>query len=135
MRFNRNRAKFVWETGYLENNPFTFVEVQTLLDGITVGGHKLSDEDQIRGIASSADMLIDMVAHKKFDFSLETMCCQHYALAEKEAIDAGLIRGTGEASGTPNVFLGELGEYTPPLTETGGENLKAHFTLPMPQSL
>ena len=127
MRFNRSRAKFVWETGHLENNPFTFVEVQTLLDGITVGGHKLSDEDQIRGIASSADMLIDMVAHKNFNFSLETMCRLHYALAEKEALDAGLIRGTGEASGTPNVFLGELGEYTPPLTEPGGENLKAHF--------
>ncbi|CZR83213.1 hypothetical protein CDFC105_43918 [Clostridioides difficile] len=33
--------------GNLENNPFTFPEVQTLLDGITVGGHKLSDQNQI----------------------------------------------------------------------------------------
>lgn len=126
-RFNRGRAKFVWETGHLENNPFTFVEVQTLLDGITVGGHKLSDEDQIRGIADSADLMVDKVLHKSFRFDVDTMSELHYALAHKEALDAGMLRGMGAASGTPNVFLGELGEYTPPLTERGGENLKAHF--------
>lgn len=127
MRFNRNRAKFVWETGHLENNPFTFVEVQTLLDGITVGGHRLSDEDQIRGIAASADLLVDEVRNGRFRFDVDTMCRLHYTLAEKEALDAGMLRGMGTASGTLNVFLGELGEYTPPLTEPGGKNLKAHF--------
>lgn len=34
----------VYDTVALEDNPFTFPEVKTLLDGITVGGHKLSDE-------------------------------------------------------------------------------------------
>ncbi|MFT5873175.1 MAG: hypothetical protein ACI8WT_002117 [Clostridium sp.] len=31
----------------LEFNPFTYPEVQTLLEGITIGGHKVSDEQQI----------------------------------------------------------------------------------------
>ena len=37
-------SEFVYDMGNLENNPFAFPEVQTLLDGITVGGHKLSDQ-------------------------------------------------------------------------------------------
>ena len=43
-------SEFVYDMGNLENNPFTFPEVQTLLDGITVGGHKLSDQNQILNI-------------------------------------------------------------------------------------
>lgn len=43
--FHRNRARFVWEAGQLERNPFSYTEVLTLLGGVTVGGHKLSDED------------------------------------------------------------------------------------------
>jgi hypothetical protein len=39
----RGRVDFVYNTAALEGNPFTFPEVKTLLDGITVGGHKLSD--------------------------------------------------------------------------------------------
>lgn len=37
----------MFETVKLEGNPFTFPEVQTLLDGITVGGRKLSDLQQV----------------------------------------------------------------------------------------
>lgn len=37
----------VYDTVALEGNPFTFPEVKTLLDGITVGGHKLFDERQV----------------------------------------------------------------------------------------
>jgi hypothetical protein len=37
----------IFNTVYLENNPFTLKEVQTLLEGITVGGHKLEDQQQV----------------------------------------------------------------------------------------
>ena len=40
-------SEFVYDMGNLENNLFTFAEVQTLQDVITVGGHKLSDQNQI----------------------------------------------------------------------------------------
>ena len=40
--------EFIWDASMLEGNPFTFPEVMTLLDGVTVGGHKLSDQEQIQ---------------------------------------------------------------------------------------
>ena len=43
-RFQRSLAEYVWDAAVLEGNPLTYPEVQTLLDGITVGGRKISDE-------------------------------------------------------------------------------------------
>ena len=36
--YKQQLASFVWDAAKLENNPFTYFEVQTLLDGVTVGG-------------------------------------------------------------------------------------------------
>lgn len=46
-------AQYVWDASVLEGNPFTYPQVKTILDGVTVGGHKLSDQDQVRNLASS----------------------------------------------------------------------------------
>jgi len=46
--------EYVWDAGVLEGNPFTFPEVKTLLDGVTVGGRKLSDQEQILNLAQSS---------------------------------------------------------------------------------
>ncbi|MPM97381.1 hypothetical protein SDC9_144554 [bioreactor metagenome] len=43
----------VFNMANLEGNPFTYPEVQTLLDGITIGGHKVSDEQQIFSIRNA----------------------------------------------------------------------------------
>lgn len=53
-RFHKMLPEFVWEAGVLEGNPFTFPEVKTLLDGITVGGRKVSDQEQILNLAESS---------------------------------------------------------------------------------
>ncbi|MDF2095656.1 hypothetical protein [Aquibaculum arenosum] len=37
-RFHKMLPEFVWDASVLEGNPFTFPEVKTLLDGVTVGG-------------------------------------------------------------------------------------------------
>jgi len=39
--------EYVFDAAQLEGNPMTFPEVQTLLDGVTVSGHKISDAQQI----------------------------------------------------------------------------------------
>lgn len=44
---HKMRTDLIYHTAALEGNPYTFPEVQTLLDGITVGGHKISDTEQI----------------------------------------------------------------------------------------
>jgi len=46
-RFHKMLPEFVWDASVLEGNPFTFPEVKTLLDGVTIGGHKVSDQEQV----------------------------------------------------------------------------------------
>ena len=40
---NKIHSSLVFNMAKLEGNPFTYPEIKTLLDGVTVGGHKLSD--------------------------------------------------------------------------------------------
>ncbi len=37
-RFHQMLSVFVWDASVLEGNPFTYPEVKTLLDGVSVGG-------------------------------------------------------------------------------------------------
>jgi hypothetical protein len=39
-RFHQMLSVFVWDASVLEGNPFTYPEVKTLLDGVTVGAVK-----------------------------------------------------------------------------------------------
>ena len=65
-RFHRLLPEFVWDAGVLEGNPFTFPEVKTLLEGVTVCGHKLSDQEQILNLAESSKRLLALVKSGKF---------------------------------------------------------------------
>jgi len=53
--------EYVWDAGVLEGNPFTFPEVKTLLYGVTVGGRKLADQEQILNLAQSSKYLLELV--------------------------------------------------------------------------
>lgn len=48
----------VFNMASLEGNAFTYPEVQTLLDGITIGGHKLSDEQQVLRIRDGWNLIL-----------------------------------------------------------------------------
>jgi hypothetical protein len=43
-RFSRMLPEYVWDAAVLEGNPFTYPEVQTLLEGVTVGGRRSAPE-------------------------------------------------------------------------------------------
>ena len=60
-RFHKMLPEFVWDASVLEGNPFTFPEVKTLLDGVTIGGRKISDQEQILNLAESSKRLLAMV--------------------------------------------------------------------------
>src|SRR5215470_945838 len=118
-------TEFVWDASTLEGNPFTFPEVQTLLDGVTVGGHKISDERQVLNLAGSARELLRLVREHRFALDKATSDHLHAIVAHDEAFDAGFFRGEGsEQRLTPWVALGEFGRYLPPRTQPGGENLR-----------
>ena len=57
--------EYVWDAAVLEGNPFTYSEVQTLLDGITVGGRKISDEQQVLNLAEAANELLRLVTRER----------------------------------------------------------------------
>ncbi len=113
-RFQRMLPEFVWDAAVLEGNPFTFPEVKTLLDGVTVGGRKLSDQEQILNLAESAKVLLAMVKADKFFLNKTVFCELHSIIARNEALEWGHFRGEGEELNyTPDVSLGEHGRYTP----------------------
>jgi Fic family protein len=87
----------VYDTVHLEGNPFTFPEVKTLLEGITVGGHKLSDERQVLNQAKSWKTLLQIIQSREFDVNKETFCRLQAIVAEEEAMEWGQFR-TGPVS-------------------------------------
>jgi Fic family protein len=124
-RLHKALPEYVWDASVLEGNPFTFPEVQTLLDGVTVGGHKLSDERQVLNLVESARELLRLVRERRFALDKPTSDYLHALIARDEAFDAGYLRSEGsEQQLTPGVALGEYGRYLPPETQPGGENLR-----------
>lgn len=112
---NRRRACFrvrkvlegiVYDTVALEGNPFTFPEVKTLLDGITVGGHRLEDERQVLNQAASWKALLAMVEGGSFALDKETFRAMNGLVAKEEALRWGVFRdGAVTIAGT---------DYRPP---------------------
>jgi Fic family protein len=113
-RFHRMLPEFVWDASVLEGNPFTFPEVKTLLDGITIGGRQISDQEQILNLAASSKRLLTLVKADKFTLNKPTFIELHSIVARGEALEWGVFRGEGEEMNyTPDVALGQFGRYTP----------------------
>ncbi|MGF1645965.1 MAG: cell filamentation protein Fic [Kineosporiaceae bacterium] len=124
-RLHKSLPEYVWDAAVLEGNPFTFPDVQTLMDGVTVGGHRLSDERQVLNLVESARELLRLVKEGRFVLDKAMSDHLHAVIAGDEAFDAGYFRGEGrEQRLTPGVSLGEHGRYLPEPTEPGGENLR-----------
>lgn len=95
------RPDFVFQMSQLENNPFTFPEIQTTLSGITVGGHKISDQNQVLNIASGWQEIIRQVSAGKFTVSKENFVFINTLVAKDEALEVGGFRsGQVGISGT-----------------------------------
>ncbi|MFP3568275.1 Fic family protein [Paraburkholderia sp. SIMBA_030] len=127
-RFHRMLPEFVWDASVLEGNPFTFPEVKTLLDGVTVGGRKISDQEQVLNLAESSKRLLAIVQNGSFALDKATFCDLHRLVARNEALEWGVFRGEGdETRYTPDVALGEAGRYTPLPTVAGAPELNRVF--------
>lgn len=123
-RFHRMLPEFVWDASMLEGNPFTFPEVKTLLDGITIGGRMISDQEQVLNLAASSKHLLGLVKASNFVMNKETFTDLHGLVARNEALEWGHFRGEGSETGyTPDVGLGEHGRYTPLATVAGAPEL------------
>lgn len=127
-RFHRMLPEFVWDASVLEGNPFTFPEVKTLLDGVTIGGRKIADQEQVLNLATSSRHLLALVKAGNFSLDKATFTGLHGLVARNEALEWGHFRGEGEeTSYTPDVGLGEHGRYTPLATVAGATELNRVF--------
>jgi len=127
-RLQKMLAEYVWDASVLEGNPFTFPQVKTILDGITVGGHKLSDQDQVRNLAESTKELLRLVKNGTFALDKKTFVELHAKVAKEEAFEWGHFRGEGhEQHYTPHAALGTAGSYEPARTMPGATNLNEIF--------
>ena len=91
----KDKIDFIYNTSALEGNAMTFPEVQTLLEGITVGGHKVSDEQQILNQNRSVNLLFELIEKNEFHIDKSTLLKLHGKVAQEEAITWGEFRTSG----------------------------------------
>ncbi len=97
LRAKKLFPELVYDTAALEDSPYTFPEVQTLLEGITVGGHRLTDQKLVLNQAESWKALIRLVERGEFREDKATVLALHRLVAEEEALEWGAFR-TGAVS-------------------------------------
>ena len=102
----KDKIDYIFNTSALEGNAMTYPEVETLLDGTTVGGHKVSDEHMILNQNNSVKVLFDLIENNTFDLTKKTICILHKEVAFKEALKWGEFRDK-------NVRIGGT-EFLPP---------------------
>lgn len=95
MLAKKDKIDFIYNTSALEGNAMTFPEVQTLLEGVTVGGHKLSDEQQILNQNRSVNLLFELIEKNEFALDKPTLLKLHSKVAQEEAITWGEFRTSG----------------------------------------
>ncbi|MCI5160321.1 MAG: Fic family protein [Candidatus Electrothrix sp. AUS1_2] len=85
---------------------YTLPEVQTLLDGITVGGHKITDQQVVLNQSQAWQEIFALVQSDRFAVTTETACRLHGIAAKEDALEWGQFRSGGVTiAGT---------EYMPP---------------------
>ncbi len=88
-------AELICDTVNLEDINYTVPEVQTLLDGITVGGHKITDQNITLNQKRAFDFLFNSVSIGSFSLSKEYACKLHKIAAFEESLTWGEFRDGG----------------------------------------
>jgi len=103
-------ARLVYDMAAHEGNPLTFPEIQTLLEGITVGGRRIEDQDQALRISKGWKCVIRWIEDGAFRLSMETAIHLNTIVARGEALETGRLRSGGVGIQGTN--------YRPPPPET-----------------
>jgi len=108
-RFRANLAVIIWDAARLEGNNFTLPEVQTLLDGVTVEGKKIEDQQQVLALNEAYKQLERLVRTGDFMLTKQVSDELHRLVARHEAIESGGFRGEGSVNGGGSVRLSSGG--------------------------
>ena len=106
MLAKRQLAEFVCDAVNLEGIPFTLPEIQTLLQGVTVGGHKISDQNIALNQGNAWIQLFVWIETGAFALSKDKARALHALAAKDDTLEWGRFRTGGVlVAGT---------DYTPP---------------------
>tara|TARA_R110000823_G_scaffold251238_1_gene374129 strand:- start:2454 stop:3098 length:645 start_codon:yes stop_codon:yes gene_type:complete len=95
MLAQREVSVFVYDAVQLEGLNFTLPEVQTLMQGITVGGHRLSDQQVAVNQADAWRELFRLVRSDAFELTHRCACDLHRIAGKEEALEWGCFRSGG----------------------------------------
>ncbi len=109
MLAKRQLAEFVCDAVNLEGINYTLPEIQTLLEGITVGGHKISEQQVALNQANAWRHLFSLIETKQFAVTAEQVCALHGIAAKEDALEWGRFRAGGVTIAGTN--------YLPPAAE------------------
>ncbi len=125
MLAKRQISEFVCDAVNLEGINFTLPEIQTLLEGITVGGHKVSDQEIALNQANGWRALFKWVEQGDFEVTASKSCELHAIAARNEALEWGRFRsGLVTIAGTG--YMPPKAEKLPALFESLEQDLN-HF--------
>jgi Fic family protein len=126
MLARRQLAEFVCDAVNLEGINFTLPEIQTLLDGITVGGHTLTDQQIALNQGNAWRTLFKWIENDQFEITVEKVCNLHSIAAKEESLEWGKFRSGGVTIAGTN--------YMPPkanlLPDLFDQMVKKAFNIP-----
>ncbi len=107
MLAKRQLAEFVCDAVNLEGIPFTLPEIQTLLQGVTVGGHKISDQNIALNQGNAWIQLFVWIETGAFTLSKDKARALHALAAKDDALEWGRFMMNGHllAHGYPAINL------------------------------
>ena len=123
MLAERQLSELVCDAVNLEGIPFTLPEIQTLIDGITVGGHKVSDQEIALNQVNCWKTVFRWVEQDTFDVTMEKACTLHGIAAKNEALSWGKFR-TGSVTIAGTDYMPPRAELLPQLFETLGREIR-----------
>jgi hypothetical protein len=94
-RFRASLPELIWNAARLEGSSFTLPEVRSLLDGVSVGGHRTAEELQVLALREAYGALRDLVGYGTFGVDKSTSDRLNRLVARHEAPGAGRFRGEG----------------------------------------
>lgn len=95
MLAKRQLSELVCDAVNLEGINYTLPEIQTLLDGVTVGGHKVSDQQIVLNQAETWRTLFKWIKEARFEVTKEKICELYSIAASEEALEWGEFRSGG----------------------------------------
>lgn len=100
----RDISVLVCDAVNLEGVAMTLPEVQTILDGISVGGHKITDQNMALNQAKAWELVFELAGHNRFSFNKETALGIHAIAGREEALSWGAFR-TGHVTIAGSAYM------------------------------